>query len=58
MLAILKNKIMQRQDIFTIGIDEAGRGSLAFDIVAAAVIMPPSLDHPMMSTLYKRAMSQ
>jgi len=49
---------MQRQDIFTIGIDEAGRGSLAFDIVAAAVIMPPSLDHPMMSTLYKRAMSQ
>ena len=42
---------MQRQDAFTVGIDEAGRGSLAFDVVAAAVIMPPDLDHPMMNCI-------
>jgi ribonuclease HII len=42
---------MQRQDEFTIGIDEAGRGSLAFDVVAAAVIMPPDLDDPLMSCI-------
>jgi ribonuclease HII len=32
---------LKEVDEFSIGVDEAGRGPLAFDVVAAAVIMPP-----------------
>lgn len=39
--------MLDHTNIYTIGVDEAGRGSLAFDVVAAAVIMPASND-PMM----------
>jgi ribonuclease HII len=34
----------QKSDINTIGVDEAGRGTLFGNVVAAAVIMPDDLD--------------
>jgi ribonuclease HII len=33
-----------KSDLLTIGVDEAGRGTLFGNVVAAAVIMPDNLD--------------
>ena len=45
-------------DLIEAGCDEAGRGCLAGPVTAAAVILPPSFDHPMLNDSKKLSEKQ
>jgi len=45
---MLKTRFVSTDSKIEIGVDEAGRGCLAGPVVAAAVILDPAMDHPMM----------
>jgi ribonuclease HII len=57
-LAMSELKKYHRRGLIEAGCDEAGRGCLAGPVVAAAVILPPRFDHPLLNDSKKLSEKQ